>query len=95
MALDADKVTSVAQLARLDLDPDDVAHYARELSDILAVADRLRAVDTTAVAPMAHPLDLAQRLRADVVTETDQRDRLQRGAPRVEGGLYLVPRVIE
>ena len=44
---------------------------------------------------MAHPTDAVQRLREDVVTETDQRDRFQAIAPQVENGLYLVPKVIE
>jgi aspartyl-tRNA(Asn)/glutamyl-tRNA(Gln) amidotransferase subunit C len=44
---------------------------------------------------MAHPLDMAQRLRADEVSEYDQREYFQAMAPRVEAGLYLVPKVIE
>ncbi|MEE3214369.1 MAG: Asp-tRNA(Asn)/Glu-tRNA(Gln) amidotransferase subunit GatC, partial [Pseudomonadota bacterium] len=62
---------------------------------ILEMVDQLQAVDTEGVAPLAHPLDATQRLRADEVTETDQRDDFQRCAPQVENGLYLVPRVVE
>ena len=50
---------------------------------------------TTGVEPMAHPLDLSQRLRADAVTETDARAEFQAIAPQTADGLYLVPRVIE
>jgi aspartyl-tRNA(Asn)/glutamyl-tRNA(Gln) amidotransferase subunit C len=57
--------------------------------------DRLQAVDTIGVAPMSHPLDLPQRLREDIVTESDQRDALLALAPAAENGLYLVPKVIE
>jgi aspartyl-tRNA(Asn)/glutamyl-tRNA(Gln) amidotransferase subunit C len=66
-----------------------------KLSRILEFVDQLRQADTAGVEPMAHPLAMAQRLRPDEVTETDQRDRVQRNAPFAEHGLYLVPRVIE
>ena len=45
---------------------------------------------------MSHPLPgQSQRLRADVVAETDQHTLYQANAPQVQAGLYLVPRVIE
>ncbi len=44
---------------------------------------------------MAHPLDAAQRLRPDTVTERNERDSLQKNAQAVSDGLYLVPKVIE
>ncbi len=68
---------------------------AEELSRILAFVEQMQEVDSSDTTPMAHPLDLAQRLRADEVTESDQRDHFQQVAPAVERGLYLVPRVIE
>jgi aspartyl-tRNA(Asn)/glutamyl-tRNA(Gln) amidotransferase subunit C len=55
----------------------------------------MKAIDTSAVMPLAHPLNLAARLRADRVTETDRREEFQAHAPQVEAGLYLVPKVIE
>jgi len=57
--------------------------------------DQMQSVDTSQVAPMAHPFDATQRLRADIVTETNQRDYLQLNAPATQSGLYLVPKVIE
>ena len=66
-----------------------------KVSSIVAMVDQLQAVDTTGVAPMAHPLDRPQRLRDDVVTEADRHELYQRNAPLVERGLYLVPKVIE
>lgn len=69
--------------------------YVRNLSNILDLVDQLSAVDTTGVEPMAHPLDMTQRLREDVVTETNHREKYQAVAPEVEDGLYLVPKVIE
>lgn len=95
MALEQEDVRRAAHLARLGLNADEAAHYVDDLSRILEMADRLQAVDTQDVAPLAHPLDATQRLRADEVTETNQREHFQRCAPAVEDGLYLVPRVVE
>lgn len=95
MAIGAAEVAQIAHLARLAVETPQAERYARDLSDILAFVEQLSAVDTDGVSPMAHPLDMAQRLRPDEVTETDQRGRFQAIAPAVEDGLYLVPRVIE
>jgi aspartyl-tRNA(Asn)/glutamyl-tRNA(Gln) amidotransferase subunit C len=95
MALTRKDVENIAHLARLGLTEEDVPRYVRELSSILDLVEQLQRVDTAGVAPMAHPLDESQRLRADVVTEPDQRERFQSVAPLTEAGLYLVPRVIE
>ena len=95
MPLERADIENIAHLARLELDEADVATYARHLSDPLACVEQLDAADTGDVTPMAHPLDAVQRLRADEVTESDQRARFQAIAPAVEEGLYLVPKVIE
>lgn len=95
MALDAEQVEKIAHLAMLGIDAGDIQEYARNLSDILAFVEQLEEVDTTSVVPLAHPLDAVQRLRADEVTETDQREVFQSHAPQTEAGLYLVPKVIE
>jgi aspartyl-tRNA(Asn)/glutamyl-tRNA(Gln) amidotransferase subunit C len=67
----------------------------RDLNRVFGLIESLQAVDVTGVEPMTHALDLALRLRADDVTEVDRRDDYQQCAPAVDGGLYLVPRVIE
>jgi aspartyl-tRNA(Asn)/glutamyl-tRNA(Gln) amidotransferase subunit C len=95
MSLDAADVTKIAHLARLAITEHDIPEYARNLSNILSFVAQMSAVDTTGVSPMAHPMDAAQRLRPDVVSETDQRESFQAIAPQVEAGLYLVPQVIE
>ncbi len=95
MSLDKEAVGKIAHLARLGVDAAEYETYARNLSDILSFVEQLNAVDTSGVEPMAHPLDASQRLRPDQVSESDQRDRFQQIAPKVEAGLYLVPRVIE
>lgn len=85
----------LCRLARLEITPAEVTDVSVKLSSIVALVDQLQAVDTTGVAPMAHPLDRPQRLRADSVTEVDQHELYQRNAPLVERDLYLVPKVIE
>ena len=95
MALEAQQVEKIAHLARLGIDADDAAEYARNLSAILAFVEQLNQADTTGVEPLAHPLEATQRLRPDVVTEQDEREKFLRNAPLTEAGLYLVPRVIE
>jgi len=95
MSLSRDDVEKIAHLARLAISEEDIPDYASDLSNILGLVDQMDAVDTDAVMPMAHPLDMAQRLRPDVVTETDQRDKFQENSPSVENGLFLVPQVLE
>lgn len=94
-SLDAKAVQKIAHLARLGLDEQEAAAYAESLSRILGLVEQMSAVDTTGISPMAHPLDMQLRLRADVPSETDRREDFQQIAPATEAGLYLVPRVIE
>lgn len=95
MALDQNQIRDIAELSRLQIDDDQIAAYQQNLSNILALVDQLAAVDTQGVEPMAHPLDATQRLRADVVTESNQREHFQAIAPQTEQGHYLVPKVVE
>lgn len=95
MSLGSDDVKQIAHLARLQIDEQNIEGYASSLSNILDMVEQMNEVDTTDVQPMAHPMDVAQRLRADEVLEENQRDAFQAIAPKTEDGLYLVPRVIE
>lgn len=95
MSLSQPEVEKIAHLARIAIQPQDVPDYAENLSRILDLVAQMNAVDTTGVEPMAHPMDVAARLRVDEISETDQRDAFQARAPQVEAGLYLVPKVIE
>lgn len=95
MALKPEDVKSIAQLARLEIRDADIPAYTDNLSRILDFVQQLEAAETGDVAPMAHPLEMSQRLRADEVSEHDQRDLYQENAPQVDAGLYLVPKVIE
>jgi len=95
MSLSRQDVSKIAHLARLDLTETEVTATHESLSRILGLIEQMNAVDTKAVAPMAHPQDASLRLRDDRVTEPDRRDRFQQVAPATEAGLYLVPKVIE
>lgn len=95
MTLKSDDVRSIAHLARLHIEEDAVDHYVDELSSILELVEQMNQVDSEGVLPLANPLDSSQRLRADEVSESDQRDKFQGIAPDVAEGFYRVPRVIE
>jgi aspartyl-tRNA(Asn)/glutamyl-tRNA(Gln) amidotransferase subunit C len=95
MSLDPEQVRRIARLARLEISPAEVEATRDQLNAILAFIEQLQAVDTSGVAPMAHAIDVAQRLRPDCVTETDQRAAFQAVAPETAASLYLVPKVLE
>ncbi len=95
MSIDIDEVKKIAKLAGLNVDEADVQAYATNLSNILELVAQMDAIDTTGVTPMSHPFDVVQRLREDVVTETNRREDFQAIAPKTEDGLYLVPKVLD
>jgi aspartyl-tRNA(Asn)/glutamyl-tRNA(Gln) amidotransferase subunit C len=96
MSLTRQDVEKIAHLARLSLSDRESPAYVTSLSSIVEFVDALSSVDTGNVSPMAHPLDgQRQRLRPDAVAETDHHEKYQANAPRVQAGLYIVPRVIE
>ena len=95
MSLDVTDVKRIAHLARIEVTEDEAKATLDKLSGILGLIEQMQAVDTTGIVPMSHSQDVVQRLREDVVTETNQRALFQTIAPAVENGLYLVPKVIE
>ena len=95
MSLTREDVQKLCVLARLEITPDEMADVLAKLSDIVDLVSQLEAEDTTDVVPMAHPLDQAQKLRSDQITETDKHQLYQKNASLVEEDLYLVPKVIE
>ncbi|WP_373020809.1 Asp-tRNA(Asn)/Glu-tRNA(Gln) amidotransferase subunit GatC [Thiomicrorhabdus sp.] len=95
MSLGKTEVEYISRLAAIAVEENEVDQVAAKLSNILDLFKQMEAADTEGVEPMAHPLDQVQRLRADVVTEVDQHEKLQAIAPSAENGLYLVPQVIE
>lgn len=95
MSLSPDQIERLARLARIALGPAEEAAVVGQLNRVLGLIDQMRAIDTAGIEPMSHPVDVAQRQRPDLVTETDQHELFQADAPAVEAGLYLVPRVLE
>ncbi len=95
MSLDKDQVQQIATLARLKLGDDEYAESVEKLSKIVDFVAQLSQADTTNVVPMAHPLDMTQKLRADTVFEANDRDHYQENAAAVSDGLYLVPKVLD
>jgi aspartyl-tRNA(Asn)/glutamyl-tRNA(Gln) amidotransferase subunit C len=88
-------IRHLSDLAKLKLSETESAAVEHDLNRIIDMVDLMQSIDTEGVTPLAHPLDSHARLRPDQVTEEDDRERYQRGAPATEGGLYLVPRVVE
>jgi aspartyl-tRNA(Asn)/glutamyl-tRNA(Gln) amidotransferase subunit C len=110
MSLTSNDIHRLAQLSRLHFDAPASARLLGQLNGFFSIVEQMRAVDTSGVVPMAHPIDampnlashdptvqegMHLRLRDDLVSEPNQRDANQRSAPAVERGLFLVPKVIE
>jgi aspartyl-tRNA(Asn)/glutamyl-tRNA(Gln) amidotransferase subunit C len=99
MSLSTTDIDRLAHLARLGLSPDERNRLCAQLNDFFGIVEKMSAVDTTGIVPLAHPveimIDTALRLRDDIASEPNQREANQRNAPALEAGLFLVPRVIE
>jgi aspartyl-tRNA(Asn)/glutamyl-tRNA(Gln) amidotransferase subunit C len=99
MSLNSQDIARLANLARLELSLDESARLLTQTNDFFSIVEKMRAVDTSGIEPLAHPLDTIQtmslRLRDDVASEPNNREANQRTAPAVENGLFLVPKVIE
>jgi aspartyl-tRNA(Asn)/glutamyl-tRNA(Gln) amidotransferase subunit C len=95
MSVGPEEINKIAHLARLKIDEDKVEKISQDISNILSLVEQLQDADTDGIEPMAHPMDAVQILRADEVTETNKREKLQAIAPNTEDGLFLVPKVIE
>lgn len=95
MSLDLNEVRRIAHLARIEISDEEAQQSLAQLTDIFAMIERMRAVDTTGIEPMADPLGGTLRLRDDAVTEGDQRAAAMANAPARADSLFLVPRVIE
>lgn len=99
MSLTPTDIHRLANLAKLDLQSDQSARLLGQMNAFFDIVEQMRAVDTTGIEPLSHPVaaieDIQLRLRADVVSETNQREANQKSAPAVENGLFLVPKVIE
>ena len=99
MSLTSQDIARIANLARLELKPEESERTLTQINGFFGIVEAMQAIDTTGIEPMAHPVaaiqDITLRLRPDVASETNQREANQRSAPAVERGLFLVPKVIE
>jgi len=99
MSLNASEIQRIANLARLELTTDQSERMLTQINSFFEIVEQMRAVDTTGIEPLAHPVavmqDIALRLRDDIASEPNQREANQQSAPAVERGLFLVPKVIE
>ncbi|MEM8844606.1 MAG: Asp-tRNA(Asn)/Glu-tRNA(Gln) amidotransferase subunit GatC [Pseudomonadota bacterium] len=95
MSLTTEDVLDIANLARLKIEVSELDQYKQDLSRILEFVDHMDQANVDNIEPMAHPQDMMQPLRADEITEPNQREKFQANAPATENGLYLVPKVIE
>ena len=99
MSLNSQDIARIANLARLELNPEESERMLSQINGFFDIVEKMRAVDTTGVEPLTHPVEVVQavalRLREDVASEPNQREANQRSAPAVERGLFLVPKVIE
>ena len=99
MSLTSSDIARIANLARLELAPAETARLQIQMNDFFSIVETMRAVDTTGLEPLSHPVaaiqDIVLRLREDTVSEPNQREANQKSAPAVERGLFLVPKVIE
>lgn len=95
MSISATDIAYIAHLARLQLSDAEKDEAASSFTNILALIDQMQAADTDKLEPLSHAIETSQALREDKVTELNQRDELQKLAPKCDQGLYLVPKVIE
>lgn len=95
MSISRADIEKLGELARIAISDENIEATTTSINNVLVLVDQLQSADTSNVEPLANPLDARQRLRADCVTEADQRADFQPLAPAAEQDLYLVPKVIE
>ena len=95
MSVDEKTVRHVAKLARIAMSDAEIAALVPELNQILGWVDQLAEVDTDGVEPLTAVIEQKLRLRDDVVTDGDVRERVLRNAPDAQHGFFAVPKVIE
>ena len=95
MSIKKSEIAYISSLSKLKMEDVEMDNYTRQISDILKMIQQLEMVDTDDIEPMAHPLNMKQRLRADVITEENHRDLYQNNAVEFEEGFYKVPKVID
>jgi len=95
LSINKDEIKYLSLLSRMDIDKNEIKDVEEKLSKIIDFVDQLQTISTDNIEPMAHPLNQSQRLRIDEVTETNDRENIQKNAQQIEKGMYLVPKVID
>ena len=95
MALNIETVRRVARLARLEEPEQHLPALAKELDSIMTWIEQLNEVDIEGVEPMTSAVEVSLPLRADVVTDGGNPERVLKNAPRAEDGFFVVPKVVE
>ena len=95
MTIKKSEIAYISSLSKLKMEDAEMDNYTRQISDILKMIQQLEKVDTDDIEPMAHPLNMKQRLRVDVITEENHRELYQKKAVEFEEGFYKVPKVID
>ena len=95
MSINKDEIKYLSLLSRMDIDKNEINDIEEKLTKIIDFVDQLQTISTDDIEPMAHPLNQSQRLRVDEVTETNDRENIQKNAQQIEKGMYLVPKVID
>jgi aspartyl-tRNA(Asn)/glutamyl-tRNA(Gln) amidotransferase subunit C len=95
MSVDAKDIEKVATLSRIQISPDQIPEVTNSINTVLGLIDKMQAIDTSDVEPLANPHDALQTLRADKVTASNEREILMSNAPSVQDGLFVVPKVLE
>ena len=95
MSLTLNDVEKIAKLSRLTLSDDEKNSTLEKLNAVFELVEQMQTVNTDGVEPMAHPHEVALRLRDDAVTESDHAAEYLAVAPEVRDRMYIVPHVIE
>ena len=95
MSIDKSDIKHLCNLSKLNLDEDEQSLFLNQMQSILGMIEELQEVDTGDIEPMAHPLQMTQRLRVDEITEFNERDKYQKNTEFTEDGFYKVPKVID
>ena len=95
MSIDKSDIEHLCNLSKLDLDDEERTVLLSQMQSILDMIEDLQEVDTGEIEPMAHPLEMTQRLRDDKVIEFNDRDKYQKNTDFADDGFYKVPKVID
>ena len=95
MTVKKSDINHICDLSKLRIDENEISIFTKQISDILNMINELEQADTNNIKPMAHPMNMSQRLRKDKALLNNDRDLFQENAIDSEDGFYKVPKVID